>query len=281
MGDSRGNAGVNPKILGEKWINLSIPGSDLFEGYLTLKKYLLNNKVDTVVMVYGLYYLAEVSPYFNRRTVPYQFVSDSELKDLEQIERKCNYIFHGGVQKSRRALQVEQYNRRLKYWHFPSYYRETFLDGLNSFCTTHAEVAVQKEGIIKQLHDYRGYMNFGEADSNNTDGVNGAYAFTLPPISKYYFDEIMKLVTKNKIAAYLEFAPINQTSFLSYNKSAFQSSVEKSMKALGSQYPNLHIVPGPVNLSNTLFGDAYHVNKKGTAFFSELTRNSLNGTVRE
>src|SRR5690349_14577975 len=46
MGDSRGNAAVNPKVLGDKWINLSIPGSDLFEGYLTLKKYLANNKID-------------------------------------------------------------------------------------------------------------------------------------------------------------------------------------------------------------------------------------------
>jgi hypothetical protein len=277
VGDSRGNASVNPKMLGEKWINLSIPGSDLFEGYLTLKKYQLNNKVDTLVMVYGLYYIAETSPYFNRRTIPFQFVSYNELKDLEQIEKKYNYVFHGHSTKSRRELIFEQYNRRLKYWHSPFHYRETFLDGLNSLCNTQAVTNVQRGEIIKQLTDYRGYMNFGHADSNNTDGVNGKYDFSLPPISKYYLDLIMDIVTKNKIAAYVMIAPMNQTSFKSYDKSAFQSSVNKYMKTLQSQYPNLHIMEGPVSLPNTLFGDAYHVNKKGTAVFSELTRRHLDG----
>jgi len=281
MGDSRGNASVNPKVLGEKWINLSIPGSDLFEGYLTLKKYLLNNIIDTVVMVYGLYYIAEISPYFNRRTIPFQFINYSELKDLEQVEKKCNYIFHGEATKNQRELRVAQYNRRLKFLHFPFYYRETFLDGLNSLCNTHAEVATQKQGVFKQLNDYRGYMNFGEADSNNTDGVNGEYKFYLPPISKHYLDLIMDLVTKNKIAAYFVIAPINQTSFITYNKSTFQVSVDQQMKTLGSKYPNLHIIHNPVSLPNAMFGDAYHVNKKGTALFSALTRNNLNCTGRE
>lgn len=277
VGDSRGNASVNPKMLGEKWINLSIPGSDLFEGYLTLKKYLLKNKVDTLLLVYGLYYIAETSPYFNRRTIPFQFVNYNELKDLEQIERKYNYVFHGNTTKSQRALRYEQYNRRLKYWHSPFHYRETFLDGLNSLCNSQTAINVQKGEIIKQLSDYRGHMNFGQADSNNTDGVNGKYNFSLPPISKYYLDQIMDIVKKNKIAAWFVIAPMNQTSFMSYDKSVFQSSVNQYMKTLQSQYPSLHIIQNPVCLPNTLFGDAYHVNKKGTAAFSELTRGYLDG----
>jgi hypothetical protein len=87
----------------------------------------------------------------------------------------------------------------------------------------------------------------------------------------------MDIVTKNKIAAYVMIAPMNQTSFMSYDKSAFQSSVNKYMKTLQSQYPGLHIIQDPVSLPNTLFGDAYHVNKKGTAVFSELTRRHLDG----
>jgi hypothetical protein len=275
IGDSRGNASVNPKILGDKWVNLSIPGSDLFEGYLSLKKYLLNNKVDTLVMVYGLYYISEVSPFFNRRTIPFQFVSYNELKDHELVEKKYNYIFHGKSTKDQHALRFEQFNRRLQYWHFPFYYRETFLDGLNSLCTTQQEVDAQKRKIFKQLTDYRGYMNFGEADSNNTEGVKGDYYFKPPPISQYYLDLIMDLVEKKKIAAYLVIAPMNQTSFKTYDKSVFQSSVNQYMKTLQSKRPNLHIIHNPVSMPNTMFGDAYHVNKKGTAEFSALTRRNL------
>jgi hypothetical protein len=281
IGDSRGNASVNPKMLGSAWINLSIPGSDLFEGYLTLKKYLSNNKVDTLVMVYGLYYITEVSPFFNRRTVPFQFVSYSELKELEQVEKKYKYVFHGESTKSPRELSYKQYNRRLKYWHSPFHYRETFLDGLNSLCNTHAEVNRQKQRVVKQLTDYRGYMNFGEADSNNTEGVKGYHYFNPPPISKHYLDQIMDLVAKNKIAAYLVVAPMNHTSFITYDKSTFQSSVAKYMKTLQSEYPDLHIIHEPVDLPNTMFGDAYHVNKKGTAYFTELTRKYLDSAGRK
>ena len=59
IGDSRGNACVNPRQLGEKWINLCIPGSDFFEAYLTLKRYLQHNTVDTLIMVYGMGYISE------------------------------------------------------------------------------------------------------------------------------------------------------------------------------------------------------------------------------
>ncbi len=281
IGDSRGNASINPKVLGNEWINLSIPGSDLFEGYLTLKKYLLNNKVDTLVMVYGLYYLAEVSPYFNRRTIPFQFLNYDELKDLEQVEKKCKYKFHDASITGPRALSLAQYDRRLKYWHFPFHYRETFIDGLNSLWNTRADVNVAKQKVIKQLTEYRGYMNFGEADSNNTDGVNDEFDFDLPPVSKHYFDQLMEVVAKNKITVYLIMAPINHTSFMTYNKSPFQTSVDKYMKGLQSQYPHLHIIQGPVCLPNTLFGDAYHVNKKGTAFFSAITRKSLDSARLE
>jgi len=278
IGDSRGNASINPKVLGDKWINLSIPGSDLFEGYLTLKKYLLNNKVDTLVMVYGLYYLSEVSPYFNRRTVPFQFVNYNELKELEQVEKKCKYKFHDVSVTGQRALALAQYDRRLKYLHFPFHYRETFIDGLNSLWNTQAQVNIARQSVIKQLTDYRGYMNFGEADSNNTDGVNGDFEFDLPPISKHYFDLLMQLAAKNKIAVYLMAAPINHTSFMTYDKSPFQTSVTRYMKTLQTQYPTLHLMPHPVCLPNTMFGDAYHVNKKGTAFFSAMTRKYLDST---
>jgi hypothetical protein len=281
IGDSRGNASVNPKMLGSSWINLSIPGSDLFEGYHTLKKYLSKNKIDTLVMVYGLYYIDEVSPFFNRRTVPFQFINYSELKELEQVEKKYKYVFHGESTKSRRELSYKQYNRRLKYWHFPFYYRETFLDGLNSLCNTQAEVAVAKQRVIKQLTDYRGYMNFGEADSNNTEGVKAYHNFNPPPISKHYLDLILDIATKNKIAIYLIVAPMNQTSFMTYDKSAFQSSVNAYMKKLKGQYPGLYIIHDPVSLPNSMFGDAYHVNKKGTAVFTELTRKHLDSVDGE
>lgn len=277
IGDSKGNASVNPKVLGKKWVNLSIPGSDFFEGYITLKKYLLKNKIDTLVMVYGINYIGEGSPYFNSRTIPFQFVSYNDLNDLEQIERKHNYLFHGDVTKNYFELRRSQMERKLKYLHFPFSYRETFIDGLNSLVNSPADFKLNKGKIIKQLHENLGNLNFGDADSNNTDGINGDYEFEPRPVSQHYLNLIMNLAAEKKITTFLMIAPMNQASFNTYNKSTYDTTVNQYLETVQKKYSNLCIVPGPVGLPNNLFGDPYHLNKKGTALFSELTRRRLDG----
>jgi hypothetical protein len=276
IGDSRGNASINPKLLGEKWINLSIPGSDFFEGYLTIKKYLLNNKVDTVMMVYGINYIAENSPYFTKRTIPFQFLPNNELNELEQVERKYNYLFHGDATKGPFDLRLRQFERKLKYLHFPFAYRETFVDGLNSFINLRADNNSKKKKIISQLSDYRGYMNFGDADSNNVDNINGDYIFNPKPINQYYLNQIMKLAAEKKITVVLVVAPMNQASFTSYSGSTFEVSVNQYFKTLQTKQPNLFLLKTPINMPNSLFGDPYHLNKKGTTAFTQIARNKLN-----
>ena len=81
IGDSKGTASVNPEILGNTWINLSIPGSDFFEGYYTLKYYLSQNRIDTVLMYYSPEYIEGNSPFFTVRTIPCQFISFYNLKE--------------------------------------------------------------------------------------------------------------------------------------------------------------------------------------------------------
>jgi hypothetical protein len=275
IGDSRGNASINPKVMGEKWVNLSIPGSDFFEGYITLKRYLQKNKIDTLVMVYGLNYMGESSRFFNSRTIPFQFISYSELNNLEQVEKKYNYQFHGTVVSTPQKLKSDQFDRKLKLLHFPFSYRETFIDGLNSYYFPQHDINVDKKKILNELSENLGCMHFGEADSNNTDGINGDYAFSARPITQHYFNLIMDLATEHKIATWLFVAPMNQASFNTYNKSKYEASVNQFLERLQNKYPQLCIIQ-PANLPNTMFGDAWHVNKNGTARFTEITRRNLN-----
>lgn len=275
IGDSRGNASIDPKQLGEKWLNLSIPGSDFFEGYLTLNRHLLNNKVDTLLMVYGINYMAENSPYFTRRTIPFQFLNNNELNELEQVERKYNYLFHGDATYGSYALRMGQFERKLKYLHFPFYYRETFLDGLYSFMRSPVYLKSQKKKIIARLSNDLGHMNFGEADSNNTDNINGESIFNPKPISQYYLDRLMQLASQKRITVFLVPAPMNQSSFASYSGSKFEASVNEYFKSLQTKYPNLFLLKTPASLPNTMFGDPYHVNKKGTVVFTQAARSKL------
>jgi len=274
IGDSRGNASLNPRQLGEKWINLSIPGSDLFEGYITLKRYLQHNKVDTLVMVYGMSYISEYSRWFNLRTIPFQFINYSELKELEQLERKYNYLFHNRA-AGNATLRYDQFIRKLKYWHAPFSYRETFLDGLNSCCFSQKETAVARQKVLTQLHNYRGYTNFGVADSNNTDNIDASLRFEPGQINQYYLDQIMRLAAEHGIAVYLIDPPMNQASFATYNKSVYEATINQFLEGLQKKYSRLCVLQTDVWLPNTMFGDPLHVNSKGTARFSAITRERL------
>jgi hypothetical protein len=274
IGDSRGNASINPRQLGEKWINLSIPGSDLFEGYITLKRYLQHNKVDTLVMVYGMSYISEYSRWFNFRTIPFQFMNYSELKELEQIERKYNYLFHNHA-AGNATLRYDQFIRKLKYWHSPFSYRETFLDGLNSFCFSHAEAGVEKQKVITQFSEYRGYTNFGVADSNNTNRIDANLRFEPGKINQHYLGLIMQLAAEHDIPVYLINPPMNRTSFNTYNKSLYESTINQFLEGLQKKYSRLCVLQTDVWLPDTMFGDPLHVNKKGTARFSAIARDCL------
>jgi hypothetical protein len=274
IGDSRGNASINPCQLGPKWINLCIPGSDLFEGYISLKRYLQHNKVDTLVMVYGMTYISEYSRWFNLRTIPFQFASYSELKELEQLERKYHYLFHNRA-AGNKTLRYDQFKRELKYWHSPFSYRETFLDGLNNFCFTQSETGIAKQKVLTQLSDYRGYTNFGVADSNNTNGIDGSLKFEPGQINQYYLDQIMRLAAEHEIAVYLVNPPMNQTSFTTYNKSVYESTINQFLEGLQKKYSRLCVLQTEVWLPNTMFGDPLHVNSRGTTRFSEGVRARL------
>jgi hypothetical protein len=87
----------------------------------------------------------------------------------------------------------------------------------------------------------------------------------------------MDLAAEKKITTFLMIAPMNQASYNTYNKSAYDTTVNQYLKTVQNKYSNLCIVPGPVGLPNTLFGDPYHVNRKGTVVFSQLTRRHLDG----
>lgn len=275
IGDSRGNASINPRQFGEKWINLSIPGSDFFEGYITLKRWLQHNKVDTIVMLYGMSYINEYSRWFNLRTIPFRFIDDSELEELEQLERKYKYLFHNRA-AGHATLRYDQFVRKLKYWHSPFSYRETFLDGLNSFCFSQTETGVQKQKVITQLSEYRGYTNFGAADSCNADMIDAKLRFEPGLINQHYLGLIMQLAAEHSIAVYLVNPPMNRASFNTYNKSVYESTVNRFLEGLPKKYPRLCVLPTDVWLPNTMFGDPLHVNSKGTACFSAEVRKRLN-----
>ena len=277
IGDSRGNASVNPKELGSGWINLSIPGSDLFEGFYTLKQYLRRNKPDTLIMIYGKDYIEGSSPFFNERTVPYQFVSLSELHDLASLERRYGLAFHDGKVTGQKDLLLYQFNRELRYSHFPFAYRETFFDGLNTLIQSKSETEGKAREIEDRLRADLGHLTFGNADSSNATLAAGDVNRHYHPdrINLAFLDSTMGLAAKNNIVTYLIIAPINRASYVAYKNSIQERSVDAFLNDLAGKYPRMHLLREPVFLENSFFGDAFHLNNRGTILYSTNLRRIL------
>ena len=275
IGDSRGNSSINPKILGVGWINLSIPGSDFFEGYITLKRYSLKNKIDTLIMVYGLDYIAEKSVFFNTRTIPFGFPNPEELKELEKIEKENMYLFHGIKSKNAGLISLNQFTRKLKYLRFPYFYRSKFIYSFNNLMYAHSVLHSKKTKLQSRLETNRGYINFGEADSNSHNSISSDTVFTPKPINLYYWNQMMKIADKEGITVMLIIPPMNETTYKFYKNSAYEYSVNQFLKSLDSCHKNLTILQKPAYLPDSMFGDSHHVNKRGTDFFSQALKNIL------
>lgn len=95
LGDSRGMASLNPSLMTKNFFNFSLGGATFFEGYKTLQKLTETNKVDTIILCYGIFHF-ENSDVFRERTIPFHFIKKEDIAEvkslgvkLQQINRKC------------------------------------------------------------------------------------------------------------------------------------------------------------------------------------------------
>jgi len=276
IGDSRGNASIAPKTLGNSWINLSIPGTDFFEGFYSLKHYLQKNKPDTLIMMYGLDYIERGSQFFNLRTIPFQFITPDELHDLDGVEKKFGFAFHDSSVVGAKHLFTYQLSRKLRYDHFPLSYRETFIDGMGTFLCGIPETEKRSRQIEVHLSEDLGHLNFGRADSDNTISIGDRdRSFRPEPINLVYLDSIMTTAKNHNIQTWLIIPPMNQSSYGQYKNSDLQKTVDVFFNALAAKYPQMHLIREPEMLDNTFFGDPEHLNAKGTILYSAALRKLL------
>ncbi len=276
VGDSRGNADINPTLLGSSWINLSISGGDFFEGYIAAKHFASRNKVDTLVMVYGVHFIEGRSNYFNVRTVPFQLATVSEMESLERLERRLGREFHGDIYEDGIRLRTDQLARRLRYNHFPLSFRETFVDGMHAYLNSSNFFKLYRDNIEKELEETNGTVHFGNKDSCNKILFSDVdRVFTPDAFNPIYLDSLVQFAMKNHIKPYLIIAPMNQATFALYHNSLYERSFDTFLSGLKKTYPHLTILSQPAFFPNTLFGDELHLNKKGTVIYSRQVKEEL------
>lgn len=290
MGDSKGAVNINPLILGKNWGNLSIEGSNFFEAYISLKYFLKLNKVDTLLMCYGVQNNFEgISSHINIKTIPFEFNSFEELLDLEKIENKEGYMisdaynfsttcFGKKIISDKDYLLYKQYLRRLRYIHFPLSYRETFIDGLfNSLLGFHNKR--QNDLTIEYMKSHLGQYQLSLTPNYSYPNMILDLENRFKPnlVNFSYLDSIVQITNKNKIFTCIILGPINKGTNNKFLGSVYQQSLSSFINKTKSQYPSLIFLDSnPICIPDSCFGDqGGHTNPRGTTFFSNVTKSKL------
>lgn len=259
IGDSRGNASVIPDSLGKNYLNLSLPGSNLLEGFITVKRRLKITKIDTLILIYG-HNMYENNPWTNKRSIPLNYIDPEELKALENLERKNGQLINERFSRNPLSLHYEQWLRKLKYYRLPIMYYKDFV---NSFNTLSVQGDMAKfDSLVK---NNQGHFLFGNRDSSDQILFTPNDQNYKPnQVNSNYLDSIVKYSEKYHFKLLIVVPPINYSTYRHISDQAYFTSAKTYFsKTLGPYTVNqLDYLP------NNCFTDSVHLNERGSQIFS-------------
>jgi hypothetical protein len=241
IGDSRVKAGFIP-VNNNKTnsLNLSLGGGTPMEGYYTLKKYLKNNPApNKLILSYVSGHLTSFSNYW-KRTVPFEFVTLEEHKEIMVLAKEYN------------ELAITSVSKEYIDYSFPNTYASNFKNGLLGARW------ITNKSVLELVEMSRGQHFFGT--NNFSNGLSGdAYrkSFIASRFHTYYLTELIKLANDHNTAVYFYYMPHNESSFnkldvktmAAYTNFIFKLSKENSMKICNDLF----------YMTNDNFGDPSHL----------------------
>lgn len=266
IGDSRGNASVIPDSLGKTYLNLSLPGSNLLEGFITVKRRLKITKIDTLILVYG-HNMYENNPWTIRRTIPLRYISPEELNELETIERKNKQLIHERFERNALSLRYEQWMRRLKYYHLPIMYYKDFVNSFNTI-----SVNINMEKFDSLVMNNKGQFHFGNKDSSHQVlYMPGDHSYKPNSSNLQYLDSLIAYSKHYNFKLIIVVPPVNFSTYSKIGKDPYYKNAESFFsKRLGAYTVNqLDYMP------DNCFSDSSHLNDRGTRIFSQKLASKL------
>ena len=259
IGDSRTKAGFDPKLLSEDTYNLALGGTTAVENYYYLKEYLERKKKPE-------YLFLSISPdrMLNidclwTRSVYFHRIENKDLLDL--------------FQKTQLYKGTEEINIHHKYFELLQYqlffvtkYGKTCLNGM-------IEGRLKKnQEIYNTVKENRGQMQFGTKDYCDLTAKEADMEDFVPnDILDVYYREIINICEKNGIQVIIESLPINEATYSVCSKKVIKNYMGY-LKMIQKQYPDAVVNTDFTYYGNEYFGDASHLNRKGTDKFSKYIK---------
>lgn len=260
IGDSRGNASIIPDSLGKNYLNLSLPGSNLMEGFITVKRRLSISDIDTLLLMYG-HNMYENNPWTIRRTIPLKYINAEELSELEAIEQANAQLISERSGRNALSLRYEQWMRKLKYYRLPILYYKDFV---NSFNTIGVNNNMEKFDSLVTRN--KGQFHFGNKDSSHQVLFLPAdHVFKPNPTNLQYLDSLIAYSKRFNFKLLIVVPPVNYSTYSHIGHDPYFKTAETFFsKELGAYTVNkLDYMP------DNCFTDSSHLNERGTRIFSQ------------
>ncbi len=265
LGDSRVNTNIDFKKIPKSW-SFAAGGSSPIEMYYALKNYLrVYSKPDTIFISFSPRTLVETYSFWGY-CIRNNYLNYNEIKEILRINQKY---------PDDRVLGYFPFLKYLTYrTNFIHYYQPDLLKN-------HVAMAKKKnEAIIRHFQSENGawiYPNLKDF-SSELNYETGLTKFRVSPLLNHYLFEILELCKKENIFVIFEFMPMNKSSFNNL-KPGLKEGYQSYIRQLSKKYPSYEIIDTMYFYSDSLFGDASHLNSKGKAIFTNyILKNRIETT---
>lgn len=265
LGDSRAKASFMPDVLGEDVYNISLGGISPVESYYMLKEYLENHDApDYLFLAYApmhLCYADEKNDNFIlwKRCIYFHTFNQADFFELAGKRDQ----FENSAIVDREHIYLEYAMHKL---YFPNKYGTALK---KMFFENRYQANKEKYDLMVAQ---RGYSLFGVDGENG--GINGEAKledFVYSDMIDYYLNQIFALCRENQIQVIMEQLPMTETSYIIIKDDFYQHYSDYLYK-LAQDNPDVLINPYIGMYSNTLFGDADHLNTEGATMFSNVIK---------
>lgn len=256
LGDSRAKAGFVPANLPEGCYNLSLGGATPIEGYYSLKEYLENHPTPkTIILSYAPMHYMDVDTLWTRSVYFHTFDTEDFLE----------LVGTAGQYENTEHILIKNYPAEYAMY-------KTYMP--NKYAT-----ALKKAGFVFRyektkekyalMEEQKGQSYYGTAEySDSFNGEAKVTDFEENDVITHYLKEIFNLCEVYNIQVIVKNMPMNEASYQILTE-AFRLHYEEYMQSMTAQFPRVCFQTALYAYENDCFGDADHLNEKGTKRFTE------------
>lgn len=260
MGDSEAKSAWLPDELSEDTYNFSLAGASPIDEYYCLKDYLEKNDAPEYLFYTQAAGHFVEADFFWSRMIYFHRMCETDFYDLLETLKDYKDVTLFGERNMKQEFLLYKY-------YFPTKYSSAFLKfllGENRYdkCIKNYQIAEENCG----------QMQVGNADRWDEANKYAKWeSFEANEIIDDYFGKLIDLCGEHGIKFIFQMIPYSESTYENLQPQ-FVSDYTSYLESLQEEHPDALIDHELVSYDNSYYGDAYHLNRRGTVRFSQEMR---------